>query len=313
MTIIPYLKQTSMTKSKLEGVFSPVLTPFDIDLKPNADRLIEHCQWLLSNDVGLAVFGTNSEGNSLSLKEKFGLLERLVDAQIPSARMMPGTGSCALTETIELTKKAVSLGCGGVLMLPPFYYKNNDDEGLYRYFSEVIERVGDDRLRIFLYNIPQVTHVKLSLKLTERLLKNFPEIVAGVKDSSGDWDHTQAMLREFQPEGFQVFSGSESFLLQTLRAGGAGCISATANVNPGAIAKLAKTWTDADADQQQEELIETRMLFQGPKMIAAMKAAIAHYRNDAEWNRLRPPLRELEESERAELITSLEFRVTSLG
>ncbi|MFT5507752.1 MAG: 4-hydroxy-tetrahydrodipicolinate synthase [Hyphomicrobiaceae bacterium] len=295
-----------MSGTKMKGVLSPVVTPFDNNLKPDAKRLINHCKWLLSNDVGLAVFGTNSEANSLSLAEKMSLLEQMVEAGIPADRMMPGTGCCALEESVTLTKRAVELGCGGTLMLPPFYYKGVSDEGLYRNFSEIIQRVGDDRLRIYLYHIPPVAQVSITLTLIERLLKEYPTIIAGAKDSSGDWSNTKAMLDEFQPEGFDVFPGSESFLLAALREGGAGCISATANVNPGPIAKLAASWQGDDADTQQEGLNATRNIFQTYVMIPALKAAVAHYGKDAEWNRLRPPLVELTDAEQKKLIDALD-------
>lgn len=295
-----------MTDTKLKGVLSPVVTPFDRDLKPDARRLINHCKWLLSNDVGLAVFGTNSEANSLSLAEKINLLEQMVEAGIPAARMMPGTGCCALEDSVALTKRAVELGCGGTLMLPPFYYKGVSDEGLYRNFSEIIQRVGDDRLRIYLYHIPPVAQVSITLGLIERLLKEYPGTIAGAKDSSGDWSNTKAMLDQFQPEGFDVFPGSESFLLAALRNGGAGCISATANVNPAAIAALYNTWQQDDADAQQEGLNATRNIFQTYVMIPALKAAVAHYGKDSEWNRLRPPLVELSDAEQQKLIHALD-------
>ena len=295
-----------MPRTRIKGVLSPVVTPFDSTLQPDAKRLINHCKWLLSQDVGLAVFGTNSEANSLSLSEKVDLLEQMIEAGIPADRMMPGTGCCALEESVTLTKRAVELGCAGTLMLPPFYYKGVSDEGLYRNFSEIIQRVGDERLRIYLYHIPPVAQVPITLTLIERLLKDYPTIIAGAKDSSGDWSNTKAMLDEFQPEGFDVFPGSESFLLASLREGGAGCISATANVNPGAIAKLAATWKDDDAELQQEHLNATRNIFQTYVMIPALKAAIAHYGNDAEWNRLRPPLVELAEAEQKKLIEALD-------
>ncbi len=290
----------------MKGVLSPVVTPFDSDLKPDTARLAAHCKWLLSNDVGLAVFGTNSEANSLSTREKIGLLEGLVEAGVPAERMMPGTGCCALDDSVALTKRAVELGCGGVLMLPPFYYKGVSVEGLYRNFAEVVERVGDDRLRVYLYHIPPVAGVGIPLELIERLMKAYPGIIAGAKDSSGDWTNTKAMLDAFQPEGFDVYPGSESFLLAALRDGGAGCISATANVNPGPIAKLYATWQQDNADAQQEALNTTRGIFQTYVMIPALKAAIAHYGQDAEWNRLRPPLVELTADEQAKLIAALD-------
>jgi 4-hydroxy-tetrahydrodipicolinate synthase len=306
-----------MTDSnRLHGVLSPVVTPFDSDLRPDGARLARQCKWLLSNDVGLAVFGTNSEANSLSLGEKRQLLDELGAAGVPAARMMPGTGACALSDSVELTKHAVEMGCGGVLMLPPFYYKGVSDEGLYRNFAEIIERVGDSRLRIYLYHIPPVAQVPITLTLIERLLKAYPGTIAGVKDSSGDWNNTKAMLDQFQPEGFDVFAGSETFLLATLRAGGGGCISATANVNPGPIARLAATWKNADADAQQAQLDAVRAIFQGYVMIPALKAAVAQYSGDEQWATLRPPMVELDAEARADLVKKLDeagFTMPGLG
>src|SRR5205085_10803888 len=109
--------------ARARGVLAPVVTPFAEGLKPDAPRLARHCRWLLEQGVGLAVFGTNSEANSMSMAEKLALLDELIAAGIPAARMMPGTGCCAIPDTVELTRKAVQLGCAGVLMLPPFYYK----------------------------------------------------------------------------------------------------------------------------------------------------------------------------------------------
>jgi len=167
-------------RSPMSGVLAPVITPFDRDLAPDAERLIRHCRWLLDRDVGLAVFGTNSEANSLSVPEKLRLLDALLGAGIPPERMMPGTGCCAFPDTVELTRRAVERGCSGVLMLPPFYYKSVTDDGLFASYAEVIERVGDTRLRIYLYHIPPVSQVPISLALIERLLARYPQIVAGI-------------------------------------------------------------------------------------------------------------------------------------
>ena len=296
----------SKNASRMQGVLSPVVTPFDRQLLPDAPRLVRHCQWLLSQDVGLAVFGTNSEANSLSVAEKRDLLTALVEGGTPPSRMMPGTGCCAIPDSVELTKAAVQLGCGGVLMLPPFYYKGVSDEGLFRNYAEIIERVGDDRLRIYLYHIPPVAAVPITLALIERLLKAYPGIIAGIKDSSGDWNNTRAMLEQFQPRGFDVFAGSESFLLATMRGGGVGCITATGNVNPGAIAQLHRTWQGAEADIQQAKLDATRAIFAKFPMIPALKAAIAHYSSDPEWAVVRPPLVELTPAQRDELVRHLD-------
>jgi 4-hydroxy-tetrahydrodipicolinate synthase len=289
----------------LKGIFSPVLTPFNEDYSPDADRFVRHCRWLVDQDVGLAVFGTNSEANSLGVQEKRGLLDTLLSAGVPPERMMPGTGSCALPEAIEMTRHAVQAGCGGVLMLPPFYYKGVSDEGIFRYFATIADAVADSRLRIYLYHIPPVSQVPISLGLIERLLKAYPGTIAGVKDSSGNWDNTAAMLKQFQPHGFDVFAGSENFLLANMRGGGAGCITATGNVNPGPIVQLYKTWRDADADEQQQRLDATRAAFAQFTLIPAMKAAIAWKSGREDWRVVRPPLVELNSEQRLKLQTSL--------
>jgi 4-hydroxy-tetrahydrodipicolinate synthase len=252
------------------------------------------------------VFGTNSEANSLSTGEKLDLLDRLVEGGIEPGRLMPGTGCCALPDTVRLTARAVQLGAGGVLMLPPFYYKEVSDDGLFGSFAEVIERIGDRRLRVYLYHIPQVASVPITLGLIERLLAAYPGIVAGVKDSSGDWSNTKAMLDAFAASGFDVFSGSETFLLANLRHGGAGCISATANVNPAAIARLFREWQAPEADALQARLDAIRAIIQRYPMIPALKAILARHGDDPAWVTVRPPLVTLTPEQSASLAADLD-------
>jgi 4-hydroxy-tetrahydrodipicolinate synthase len=292
---------------RLRGVLAPVVTPFRKDYSPDAQRFVRHCKWLLARGCsGLAVFGTNSEANSLSADERMTLLESLVEAGVPAAQLMPGTGCPALTDSVRLTAHAVKLGCAGVLMLPPFYYKGVPDEGLFRNFSEVIQRVGDDRLQLYLYHIPPVAQVPITLGLIGMLLKAYPKTIAGVKDSSGDWNNTKAMIDAFARQGFEVFAGSEVFLLQNMRAGGVGCITAGANVNPHGIDKVYRAWQTADAEKLQAEIDDVRRILQSQvSMIPALKAAIAHYAQDADWLTVRPPLVELTVEQRARLVNDL--------
>ena len=293
-------------QKRIEGMLAPVITPFKRDLAPDPDRFVKHCRWLMkSGCAGLAVFGTNSEANSMSVEEKLELLEALVKGGVPAAALMPGTGHCALSDSVKMTREAVRLGCGGVLMLPPFYYKGVSDEGLFRNFSEVIERVGDERLRLYLYHIPPVSNVAITLELIEKLLSRYPGIVAGAKDSSGDWNNTKAMLDRFKDRGFDVFPGSEVFLLDGLRAGGKGCITATGNVNPGAINEVFKNWRATEADKLQNGITATRKIVQKVPMIPALKAITAHFGNDAAWRTVRPPLTELTPEQDKQVITEL--------
>lgn len=300
------------SSTRLRGVFSPVITPRADDPRVAAAMLVRHCRWLLDQDVGLAVFGTNSEANSLSVAERMQLLDALFEAGVPGHRMMPGTGCCALADSVALTRHAVGHGAGGVLMLPPFFYKGVSDDGLFASYAEVIEQVADARLRIYLYHIPQVSQVPISLALIERLLHAYPGVIAGIKDSSGDWANTSAMLERFQPQGFDVFAGSETFLLATMRAGGAGCITATGNVNPGAIAHLYHTWQQADADAQQAALTALRETFMQFPMIPALKAAVAHFSGDVTYAAVRPPLVRLNALQNTALLAALQARQFSM-
>jgi len=296
-----------MAQQRLRGVLSPVVTPFRKDYSPDAPRFVRHCKWLLAHGCsGLAVFGTNSEANSLSADERMTLLEQLVEGGVPAAQLMPGTGCCALTDSVRLTAHAVKLGCAGALMLPPFYYKGVPDDGLFRNFSEVIQRVGDDRLQLYLYHIPPVAQVGITLGLIERLLKAYPKSVAGVKDSSGDWNNTKAMIDAFAMQGFEVFAGSEVFLLKNMRAGGVGCITAGANVNPHGIDRVYRGWQSAEAEKLQADADQVRQILQSQmSMIPALKAAIAHYAQDADWMTVRPPLIELTVEQRAKMVSEL--------
>lgn len=289
-----------MDHSSFRGLLVPVATPFRTDLSPDTEALVSHCQWLLDQGAdGLALFGTTSEANSLGLDERIELLEAVVAAGIPAVRLMPGTGTCSLPDSTRLTAHAVGLGCGGVLMLPPFYYKGLGDLGLTAYFSELVERVGDGRLRLYLYHIPPVAQVGIPLALLGELASRYPGTLAGIKDSSGDWGHTARLLAEY-PE-LAIFPGSEAFLLDGLRHGGAGCITATGNVNPAGIRAVFTHWESDQADALQARAGAVRSAVQAHPMIPAVKAILAWIHGDTGWRTVRPPLQELDRTVDPEL------------
>jgi 4-hydroxy-tetrahydrodipicolinate synthase len=242
----------------------------------------------------------------MSADERMGLLDAAVSAGVPTARMMPGTGACSITEAARVSAHATKLGVSGVLMLPPFYYKGVPEEGLFRFFSEVVQRVGDDRLRVYLYHIPPVSAVPITHKLVERLMKAYPKQIAGMKDSSDDWPHTKSMIDAFAKDGFDVFSGNEKPLIENVKAGGAGCISATANINPGKIAETYKAWNKPEGEKLQAWINDVRGVMQGYVMIPGLKYCIAHYGADAAWTPVRPPLVETEEKAGREMIAKLD-------
>jgi 4-hydroxy-tetrahydrodipicolinate synthase len=287
------------------GVFVPASTPFHADLSVDGERFVAHCRWLLDEGAnGLAVFGTTSEANSLSAGERMAALEQLIAGGISPGVLMPGTGCCALPDTVTLTRHAVEHDCMGVLLLPPFYYKGVSDDGLYAGIAELIQRVADQRLRVYLYHIPPMAGIGFSLKLIARLLKDFPGIVVGIKDSSGDWENTQALLREFTD--FEVFPGSETYLLDGLRLGGAGCISATANVNVAAMRALIDDWKTPAADGLQQQLTALRAAVQRFPLVPANKAILARLQGALDWNIVRPPLVSLANEAKNQLFSALE-------
>jgi 4-hydroxy-tetrahydrodipicolinate synthase len=272
----------------LRGIFAPVLTPFRADLSVDVAQWIAFSKQLLADGLhGLCPFGTTSEANSLGVDERVDLLEQLVASGVPAAQLMPGTGTSAIPDTVKLTAHATQLGCGGVLLLPPFYYKGASDEGLFRSIAEVIERVGDVRLRVYLYHIPPVAQVGFSLGLIERLVTAYPQTVVGIKDSSGDWNNQEAILKNFP--GFGTFSGAEKFLLANLRLGGAGSINAVSNVIPGRMRKFYDQWQSAQAEALQEMLLVIAKARGDYAPIPSLKAIVAYTSQLSSWRTVRPP------------------------
>jgi 4-hydroxy-tetrahydrodipicolinate synthase len=291
--------------ARIKGALAPTLTPFTADLEPDVARFVAHCRWVVDSGAGLAIFGTNSEATSISVDERLRLTDALLEAGVPAPKMMPGTGACAITDAVTLTRHAVNNGAAGVLMLPPFYYKGVSDEGLFAYYAHVIDKVASDALRIYLYHIPQVTQVPISLKLVEMLRAKYPDTVVGAKDSSGNWDNTKSLLDEFAKDGFDVFPASESLLSQALPLGAAGCISATVNLNPHGIAALCAKWNTPEGPDLQRKADVIRRIFQSPNMIPAMKRVAAEFSAHRDWARVRPPLVKMDEEAAARVLREL--------
>ncbi len=271
------------------GVNAAVLTAMRPDLSPDLDRMAAHGRWLLANGCnGLGVLGTTGEANSFGLHERKAVLEGLVARGIPAARLMPGTGCASLSDTVELTLHARAQGCPGVLVLPPFYYKNPSDDGLFAYFSEVVQRVGGG-IALYLYNFPQQSAVPFGLDLIGRLRAAHPGVFRGVKDSSGDYANMKAMIDAFGADGFEVYSGSDEFVQRILADGGAGCITAASNANCPWGGVVYARRTGAEADAAQAVLTATRKAATGVPLIPGLREIIARSTGDAGWRTIRPP------------------------
>jgi len=303
-----------MASQPFAGVLVPVLTPFTAAGEPDAGRFVAFCRWLLDEGAdGLAIFGTTSEANSMSGTERMALLDRLIAAGVPAAKLMPGAGACSISEAATLIKHAVGHGCGGVLMLPPFYYKGMTDQGVYDFISAVIDRVGSSALKMYLYHIPPQTMIPFGVELVGRLIKAYPNTVVGLKDSSGDWNNTKALLDAYASSGFGIFPGSEVFLLDGLRNGGVGCITASGNVNVPGIRKVYENWKSPQADQLQADITRVRMTIQKYPMVPALKRIVAHFHNDEAWAAVRPPMERLSDAQSRALIADLDAIGYSLG
>lgn len=285
----------------LTGLWPPVATPFRDDGAVDTQRIVLHSKALLADGCeGLAVLGTTSEANSLSLDERRKVIDAHVEGGIEADRLMPGVGACAVDDVVTLARHAHGIGASGVLMLPPFYYKKVPDDGIFAFFARVIEKLGANAPRIMLYHIPPMAAVGFSVELTGRLIEAFPDVVVGMKDSSGDAENTLTMIRAF-PD-FAVFPGAEVYLVRAMQAGARGCISATANVNAAAISNLLEKWQSSDADKLQEELNAVRKAVESRGNIPGCKAILSDRYSDPAWNNVRPPLVALGEEVKADLL-----------
>jgi 4-hydroxy-tetrahydrodipicolinate synthase len=283
------------------GAWAASLTPLNDDLSVDPGACVAHVRWLLdSGCAGVAALGTTGEANSFSLAERLDLIATLGRAGVPAVRMMVGVGCCAAPDTVALARAALDAGFANVLMLPPFYYKNVSQDGIFNAYARVIEEVNDFRLRVFVYDFPQQTGLTLGLELLERLSRAFAGVVVGVKNSSGDWGAMEAAATRLS--GFKVFAGTEQFLLAALRAGGPGCISATANVTGRQLAEVVAHWKTGAADALQEEATRRRRMLERYPAIPALKEIMAHASGRPQWRRLRPPLVNLAAADAERLI-----------
>jgi len=289
------------------GVFCAALTPLNADLSPDHATFVKHSRHLLAQGCdGIALLGTTGEANSFSATERRALLETAVTAGIDPSQLLPGTGVSALTETVELTRHALSLGVTTVVMLPPFYYKDITEEGMFASYSEIVQRIADPRLRIVLYHIPQVSFQPISHRLIERLLSHDPATFVGIKDSSGDFANMTAMIDKFP--GLAVLAGADPLLLPLLKKGGAGCITATSNLVARDLAYVFRNFNDedraADLAAAQSRIVKARERASMFPQIASLKTLLAHETGHDGWRRMRPPLLPLSQSNADELLAT---------
>lgn len=287
------------------GVVAPILTPFNDDHSIAMDLYAALATDLLQQGcAGLAPFGTTGEALSVGIDERIAAIGSLVAAGIDPALLIPGTGLSNVADTARLSRACLDMGCRAVMTLPPFYFKAVSEDGLYRYFVELIDAIGADA-KIFLYHIPPVAIVGIPPSLAARLHAEFPQQIVGIKDSSGDWENTRQL---FDIEGLIVYPGSELPLIEALELGGPGCITATANVNAADIARVVDLFDKGEIDaarQAHESVRQTRLTIQEYAPIPAQKRLLALQTGDARWANVRPPLSPMGDEKGRELAAAL--------
>ena len=293
------------------GVLSPILTPLTSNYQVDVDLLVSHAQKVLNDGcVGIVPFGTTGEALSVGREERITSLEALINSGIDPSKLLVGTGQTNLDDTLILTRHAVEMNSAGVLVLPPFYYKNPSEEGLYKYFASLIDRINDDRLRVFLYHIPQVAGVGLPLSVVKKLFHNFPKVVVGIKDSSGNWENTKLLL---EIEGLDVYPGSERTLLDALSHNSRGCITATANVAAPILSRLIASYQNQQVEEAAKAhsvVMKFREVLEKYPPIAALKSIKEKQDNEKKWNKVSPPLEPLLENESLEVNAAFEEMVS---
>ncbi len=285
----------------VSGVNCAATTPLNADLSPDFGLFGAHCRQLLADGChGIAILGTTGEANSFSVTERKAILESALKAGIRPDQLIPGTGVAAGPETVELTKHALASGVTRIVMLPPFYYKGVTDEGLYAAYARIIEGIGDNRLKLILYHIPQTSAVPLSHALIARLIAAFPDTVIGIKDSSGDLANMQAIAAAHP--GFAVLAGADPLLLPMLKSGGAGCITATSNLIAGALRTVYDHTDDAAlVEPAQARINAWRSLANTYVQLPTIKAMLALKTSNMAWTRVRPPLMPLDDAQMTDL------------
>ena len=288
--------------ARVRGLWCANLTPLDREGRVDAARLTAHVRVLFSQGVdGIAPFGTTGEGPSFSVAERRSGLDALLAGGITAGRIVAGTGGAAFTDAVELTRHAIGVGVFRCLVVPPFFFKEVPDEAVFAFFAQLVDAVNDPRLRLYLYHIPQFSGVAIRPAVVARLVEAFPGVIAGVKDSSGDWSNTEQLLA--RAPSLDILVGHEPHLPKLMRAGGAGTICGVANVYPGLVRALLARDVQSEDETRIQRFLD--VLFRFP-FLPAFKAIKAAQVDDAGWRALRAPWLSLGDAQRDDLLDALE-------
>lgn len=300
-----------MSKAE-KGVYAASITPIDAAGQPDGKRLIQHSQWLMQQGLtGVAPLGTTGEGNSLPFSFRLKVPGLFRDAGFKSNNVIFGTGSCATGDAIEATRAVIDAGFTNALVLPPFYYKGVSEDGVFNYYEQLINGVGSDALRIYLYHFPKLSMTPITVPLIQRLKKEFGPVIAGLKDSSGDFKGTLEFVAA--ADDFDVFPGTEAVLVEGAIKGCVGSISATSNASASLTAATYAALGSPKATELQKTLSAVRLAIADFPLSAALKQIEAWRREDDSWRAVLPPNTVLSDNDAKRLRAALEVFEPAAG
>lgn len=293
-----------MNNTAFSGVYAAACTPMHSDLSCNYDELARHCNDLMNRGCkGVVIFGTTGEGSSFSVQERIKAIAELIELGINPQKIIVGVSCPAIEDAVILIEASLKHNCSAVLVLPPFFYKNVDDEGVIAYYREVIHRINNPLLKILLYHIPQYSGVPITLKVIKALHEEFPNTVIGIKESEGNLTFTKEIITQF-PE-LVVLVGKESHISEAVQIGAMGGISGLVNAFPELVCSLFEYGTDSKKPNNNEEFKDIALIFKNYPFVPAMKYLMEKEKG-TNWQTLKPPLTNLNKKQREKLVKDLE-------
>lgn len=281
------------------GVIAAVPTPINNDGNPILDTFLEHCEWVLQNGCdGVNILGSTGEANSFNSHQRKLVMES-ASQNLNNQRLMVGTGTPSISETIHLTQIADDLNYQVALVLPPFYYKPITNNGLFLWYQTLHEKLGSRKIKIYFYNFPQMTGLIIPIEVIEQLHNQWPDRFCGIKDSSGDLNYCRNLSKN---KNFKVFPSSEVSISEAHISKFSGCISATANQT---LFLSSKAW--AKKNENVDHLVSTikhlREEISKDSLIPSIKFLVFTRTKNKDWNNLLPPFNSLNETRQQDLIS----------
>lgn len=272
------------------GIWPALLTPLTPSLEVDESRFCAHAHELLRAGCGgVTPFGTTGEGPSFSVRERVQAVEALLRSGIPASRIMVSASAASVVDVIELTRHAMQIGAHGSLIMPPFYFKGVSDQGVIDAYCQVIDAVADERLRLYLYHIPQVSAVGVSHEVIATLMRRYPRTIVGIKDSAGDRTHSVGLAKAFGPD-LPIYVGNELDLPEMGRLGSRGAISGVSNFMPRTVWQLVSEPDGASTPAQLERMRALLAVLFKHSLMPALKAVMRNLSGDDAWLRVRAPL-----------------------